>query len=287
MTSETTDCGSIAQRLRSAIEHIPRDHRHGARISVSMEDAGEILRALESGSHAPGNLTGDDAELLWTAANHLNGELSERVEALGDKISADASRRGADPEGSPGPEMVWVRVHGVSVDQAGESGDLHVHAVSLDSKPGPGTWVEYVRADLVQPTECRSVSRKAIDDLADYMNKAGKDSADEDDPASASVWWTCEGLVRALGRASTAEQESIADDSDLIDEDPLPSAHADDGFWQWRSYPDGTYDAKAPGAISWVERLRSRRDVWAVLHGWVDIARTTEEKSVDQGGADE
>lgn len=58
--------------------------------------------------------------------------------------------------------------------------------------------------------ECRSVSRKALDDLADYMNKAGKDSADEDDdPASASVWWTCEGLVRDLGRASTTEQESV------------------------------------------------------------------------------
>lgn len=78
------------------------------------------------------------------------------------------------------------------------------------------------------------------------------------------------GSAVRLGAKNTA-QAPLSEDSDLIDEDPLP-ATLDPR--QWRSYSDGTFDAKAPGAIAWVERLRCPRDVWAVLHGWPELARS-------------
>lgn len=74
--------------------------------------------------------------------------------------------------------------------------------------------------------------------------------------------------------AYDTEQESVDDDSDLIDEDPIPFGSAVD----------------LPSDRCWLHDQRGRsvavrrRDAWAHWHGWPELARYTEEKSVDQGG---
>jgi len=81
--------------------------------------------------------------------------------------------------------------------------------------------------------------------------------------------------------AKTMEQESVADDSDLIDEDPPP-----DGWVPVGLLGDLCHSPANPDySLCYVQDLgvRRARDAWAHHHGWPGLARHAEEKSVDGG----
>jgi hypothetical protein len=116
-----------------------------------------IARKIEDGAPLCSPATDSKAEGVRVAAQTVRDIAARNTECK--SIAKVPAAHEPDPGSDPGPERAWIRVRGISVDQSNDCCDLHVHAVSLDTKPGDGTWREYVRADIARPTEEKSMNR--------------------------------------------------------------------------------------------------------------------------------
>lgn len=87
------DYESIARRIREGVDAIPKDHRHGARMSMSIDDAIEIACALESKSIAQ-PMPDDADETLREAQFLLAGIITDGTSADTDRARKSSYRLG-------------------------------------------------------------------------------------------------------------------------------------------------------------------------------------------------
>ena len=267
---KATDCGSIAQMLDDMADDLDgEDHGSYTRDdqmeiggrATGLRIAADAVRDMaakhtESGSVTPGELKfwEDMARKMAAQARSDGPPGDQRDEWWAGWFKAAREALGS---AAPSPSAVATRDDLAALAMAAKA--LRDYAPSIESTSAViATALDGLAAKL-RAMECRSIDLEEIRDLArELRNAAAIGEAGG------------RGVIAALSRLDSiafqaTEQESIADDSDLIDEDPVPPDYI-------------RFTAGRCRHLDGATRLHER-DAWAIHHGWPELARHTEEKS--------